>query len=303
LYLETEHDNFRVALNWAFESGDTESALRLTGALWRFWYMRSHLAEGSQWLEAALHIAGSAAPIPLRAKVLNGAGLLAYYQGRFKQAKQWLEECLSLQNSLSESDIAYTKLTLAWVVHDQLDFTRASILYQDTLQYFRRLNDFYGIIRTLNSQGALAFDMEDLAAANQLFKECMALARKYGDKENLAMALTNLGWTAAIREDVQAVELCQEAITLFFELGNKLGIAFSLEGVAAGLIVAGLPDRAVRLLGSASALRTTIDAPLGGTHARCLEKIMQQAHNILSDSGRGRVYVHGKSHGICNQYR
>jgi len=71
MYMETEYDNFRTALNWAFESGDIESTLRLTGALWRFWYMRSRLMEGTQWLEKTLQAASATAPAVLRGKVLN----------------------------------------------------------------------------------------------------------------------------------------------------------------------------------------------------------------------------------------
>ena len=294
IYMETEYDNFREALNWAFESGDIESSLRLAGALWRFWFMRSRLLEGSQWLERALQ-ASDDAPAILKAKALNGAGLLAYYQGRFDQAKSWLERCLALQNSLSERDLAYTELTLALVVHDQLDFNRASILYGETLQSFRRLNDSFGIIRALNSQGALASDLGDLDTADKLFNECLTLARECRDKENVAIALTNLGWTAASRGDIKSVELCQEAISLFCDLGNKLGIAFSLEGVAAGFVVAGQVDRAVKLLGSARSLRKTIDAPLGGTHARSLEAIIQQARSALPDSVFAIAWTEGES--------
>jgi tetratricopeptide (TPR) repeat protein len=175
--------------------------------------------------------------------------MLAYYQGLFDQVKHWLEECLALQTSLSEHEIAWAQLTLALVVHDQLDFTRASSLYAESLQRFRCLNDEYGIIRVLNSQGALASDIGDLEAADKLFGECLVLSRKRGDKENMAIALTNLGWTAAMRDDIVAIELCQEAVTLFCDLGNKLGIAFSVEGVAAGFAFGGQSDRAVRLLG------------------------------------------------------
>jgi len=51
--LEEEHDNFRAALEWALAS-EPEIALRLTVALWRFWYVRGYLNEGRRWLEEAL---------------------------------------------------------------------------------------------------------------------------------------------------------------------------------------------------------------------------------------------------------
>src|SRR5688572_907376 len=47
--LEREHNNFRMALRWALDSGDLETAARLSGPLWSFWYRRSYLSEGRRW--------------------------------------------------------------------------------------------------------------------------------------------------------------------------------------------------------------------------------------------------------------
>ena len=62
--LEAEHDNLRAALAWALERDDGEAALRLAGALGRFWRTRGYLGEGAAWLERAL-AAGAAAAATL----------------------------------------------------------------------------------------------------------------------------------------------------------------------------------------------------------------------------------------------
>ena len=40
--LEVEHDNLRAALHWAMNCQKAEHALRLSGALWWFWWVRGH---------------------------------------------------------------------------------------------------------------------------------------------------------------------------------------------------------------------------------------------------------------------
>ena len=73
--LEDEHDNFRSALDRLEASGESERRLRLAGALWRFWYLKGHLAEGSRRLESAL--LAESHPTAARAKALNGAAVMA----------------------------------------------------------------------------------------------------------------------------------------------------------------------------------------------------------------------------------
>ena len=294
-YLETEHNNFRAALGWAFTSGDVMSSLRLTGALWRFWFLRSYFVEGSLFLERALQLSDTADRSALRASVLNGAGLLAYYQNQFDHAKSRLEECLALSSHLSGRDVAYAQLTLAYVIHDQLDFARAEPLYVEALQRFRQLDDINGIIRALNGQGVLALDRGDLETAADLFNECMTLASAHNDRGNTALALTNLGWTAAIRADEMAVAFCQEALMLYREAGNKLGIAFCLEGIGAGFTVANQPERAAQLFGAARVLRQAIAALPSGTHALHLESVIQKARDAMFESDFALAWAKGES--------
>ena len=56
--LESDHDNLRAALDWLRSQGDGERAVTLAAALWRFWWLRGHIAEGRKQLETALAVAG-----------------------------------------------------------------------------------------------------------------------------------------------------------------------------------------------------------------------------------------------------
>jgi predicted ATPase len=47
--LEREHDNLRAALCWWVQE-EAEQAVRMGGALWRFWHVRGHLTEGRERL-------------------------------------------------------------------------------------------------------------------------------------------------------------------------------------------------------------------------------------------------------------
>ena len=93
--LGTEHDNLRAALGWLERSSEREPWLRLSGALWRFWWVRGHMTEGRGWLARALAETDGLPPA-VRAKSLSGAGILAESQGDYVQAKALHEESLAL---------------------------------------------------------------------------------------------------------------------------------------------------------------------------------------------------------------
>ncbi len=89
---EDEHDNFRSVLAYLLESGDSASALRLAGALSRFWMSRGHLREGRRWLETTLE--ASAGADDARARALRGLALIAMEQGDLDRAAAAAEEAL-----------------------------------------------------------------------------------------------------------------------------------------------------------------------------------------------------------------
>ena len=108
-------------------------AVRLSGALWNFWYRHGHLSEGRRWLETALALPGQV-PDRARARVLNDLATLMSQQGDYAQAKPLLTESLSL---------------------------------------WRAVGDHKGVARTLNDLGAVAFFGADYHAALAFFMESL----------------------------------------------------------------------------------------------------------------------------------
>src|SRR5204863_4811809 len=70
--LDREHDNLRAPIEWAVETGDAETGLRLAAALWRFWLVRGHLTKGRERLSTLLGIGGETGRSPARAKAQTG---------------------------------------------------------------------------------------------------------------------------------------------------------------------------------------------------------------------------------------
>jgi hypothetical protein len=109
--LEAEHDDLRAALRWAMEMRVAERGLRLTGARWRFWFVRGYLGEGLRWSEQAIAVAKSdlsqpktrdMAANPLLPKVRNGAGVLAHYRGDYGKAARLCGQGLALSRQLGD---------------------------------------------------------------------------------------------------------------------------------------------------------------------------------------------------------
>src|SRR5207245_7976290 len=78
-HLEREHDNLRAALDRLEAASDSQSALRLVGALGGFWSMRGHVVEGRRSVEGALRT--DERPTVARANALNEATVLALEDG------------------------------------------------------------------------------------------------------------------------------------------------------------------------------------------------------------------------------
>jgi predicted ATPase len=231
--LEQNHDNLRAALAWARERADGEEEMRLAGALWRFWFMRGWFGEGRARLEEALKFVARCAPAA-RAKVLDGAGVLAYAQGDCERASALHLECLALRRRLGDrAGTAASLGNLGNVRRRQGDFAGAAALHEESLAIKRELGDKPGIAASLINLGVVAEQRGDGARAAALCEESLALKREVGDTWGVAAALNNLGSIASQLGDYpRAEKLHEESLALKRALGDKLGMIYSLNNLA-----------------------------------------------------------------------
>jgi predicted ATPase len=234
--LEREHDNLRAALRWAEDSGEIVVALRLAGALARFWYLRGHLSEGRGWLEGLLARARSGDGVPLvsRAKACSGAATLAFAQGDYQRAVAHDEESLTLFRAVGNT--AAIARTLASLGNTHVSSAgpsqRAAALFEESLALFRALEDKAGIAYVLTELGMMAQLHGAYGRARALAEEGLALRRDLGDKPGMAHVLQILGNMVREQGDYgYATALFEESLTLRRELSHKAGIAFALNGL------------------------------------------------------------------------
>jgi len=156
--LEQEHENLLTALEWLMkraqtEVDQTELALRMFGALNRFWEVRGHWSEERLLEERALAVSEGVISLP-RAKVLMVAGYFAYIDG---------------------------------------NKDRAELLLLESLALYRELDNTPGIVDSLNILGGVARERGSFAAARALYEESLELSKEIGNKATISENLMGLG--------------------------------------------------------------------------------------------------------------
>jgi predicted ATPase/serine/threonine protein kinase/DNA-binding CsgD family transcriptional regulator len=190
--LEREHDNLQAVMQWFLERGELghniELALRLGGALWRFWNVHGHWSEGRAFLERALADSKGVA-VPVQVKALRAAAKLADNQG---------------------------------------DTDRAEALYEERLALCRGLGDTGGMALSLRILGMIAYGKGSLEVAYAQAEEALALFREVGDKEGIAQSLAEIAHVLREQgEYARAIALHEEALALFREAENMVSTAKS----------------------------------------------------------------------------
>jgi predicted ATPase/DNA-binding CsgD family transcriptional regulator len=229
--LDDEHNNLRAALQWAITQA-TPIAVRLSGALQRFWFARSYLREGIGWLEAALDAAGTA-PAVDRLRALRGAALLAAALARLDAAEQHCRAALVLAQQIGDAPAAASVLQpLAVILAWRGRHAEARTTIAESVALSQGGDDPVSAAIARAYQGHIAFFAGDFATARPALREARETLQAHQHAWGLAFASYGAGLAELmIGKITQAQALLAAALELDHSIGNRRGMIRSLWGL------------------------------------------------------------------------
>ena len=288
--LEREHANFRAALDRLEASGDSETALRLAAALWRFWYLKGHLAEGRRRLESILPT--DERPTAARAKALNGAAVMAVNTGDSQAAKLRAEEALALHRRLGDAWGAAYSVFMLGAVED--DAVRARQLYEESVRVFRAHGDEHSALLATRNLAAIYAYLGDGERARALYEDNLGRARA---THNDRMEASTLGTLAIIALDEGRVEdadsMLKSSLRIHARLRDVLDAAVDLCRFASVLARQGRAATAARLLASFESLGDEVGIRRSGV-AEMNETTLAAICTQLDDAALADAWEQGR---------
>jgi tetratricopeptide (TPR) repeat protein len=177
---------------------------------------------------------GASEPTPARARVLDGAGVLALCQFDLAAARALFKESLALYRMHRQPrGVAWALIHLGWLCHDGGRFKAARRFLRNALEICREIDDRPGIGRCLTLLGMVAYCEVDFDTARVLHEHSVKLNREIGNRWGTAWALHVLGRDLFEQletgvADVQQVQaVLEESMAIWKELGDRRQYAYA----------------------------------------------------------------------------
>jgi len=228
--LHADNDNFRAALDWAFEGGgDPHLGAQLIAGLWHPWDLRGARDEGLHWVRAGLDSIGPDQPA-LRLPLLSAGALFHLGRAEFGAVTALTHELLPLARSTGASEWAADALrmnaTVAWA---RGSFDRAQHLYEDAVTTALAGNDLWRAALAEAQLARLHRDRDEPDAARTTAMRASVHAEETGEELARGLAVDVL---ASVEERwgdrTLAQRLADEALTHYRLVGYSEGEASAL---------------------------------------------------------------------------
>jgi ATP/maltotriose-dependent transcriptional regulator MalT len=179
-----------------------------------------------------------------------------YARGHYGEGRGWLEQALAMGGQTRAATRARALDALGWLAHDQGDMDRAVAVAEEGLKLGKNAQIEDNCTASFqNMLGEAARHRGDYERASELFAVGLSLYREVGDRRGIAWSLGNLANVSSDRGDYErTVQLYEEGLALCRELGGAQPLGDYLSDLGYEFLLQGDYQRAVTLNEEATTL-------------------------------------------------
>ena len=298
-----EQDNMRLALTWFEDRGESEALLRLSAILSALWFQRGLYSEVLQWVEHALQQSTGVVSVS-RVQALNGAGMLALFQGDYARAARCFDEALVVARALGDAVLVGHAMNYAALVsYRRREFDRAA----DLLHQAHRLLIGSSSASFDNAQGAMALHaLGDVALAQGQFDQA---AIHYGEAIDL-LHETRYAWGLSDAQAglagvhyctgdfTQAAALYEESVGRSHDINLVPLLVSALLGLAGIAAETGHLETGARLFGAAEGIAETLGMPIFPRDLPVRNRSLTRLTSALGEKSLAATRVTGRKMSI-----
>jgi CHAT domain-containing protein/tetratricopeptide (TPR) repeat protein len=182
-------------------------------------FLRDDSAQAETYYRNALAAARSQNQSFLEASSLGSLGLIAAQQEHYDQSIDWDNQALKLSQSIgAQASATKTLGNIAWSYFQLGDYQNSLALYQQAEQSAARQGNIGDELTWLVNLSSVDFYLHDYASADRDGKTALELARRLGEKPQIAATLDALARVALAQGNIDAAgRYAGESVRLFRE--------------------------------------------------------------------------------------
>ena len=230
-----------------------------------------------------------------QAESLWRLGGLAHIHGRYEQALHALDEGVELATQLGNTEQTIHLLASAGnILVLSGDYPAARARHEEALRLAQRLSLQSEIAFIRNGMGLCARRQGAYHLARTHHEHALAVYRRGRAESGLALTHAWLGYTAELEGDADQAEAHHiESLAIARKTGDPRAVALPLEGLAGVAILRGDYQRCATLLGAATAIRASVDAPLPPAERVDVDRAAGAARAHLDNSAFNLAFDEG----------
>jgi tetratricopeptide (TPR) repeat protein len=251
--LESEYDDLLAALQWFIDQERVDEALRLAGALYRFWITKQLFEDGDLWFGRVLSAPGGNQRSRGQAYVY--AGFMPFWMGHDERAAELFDQGLAIGRELDDAPMISQALGGLARVALRSDVAEGRRIAREALAVSDAASDEDGRSNALHLLGVGAQIAGDLHEARDWMTQRLSLVRAQGNQFLTASEAGNLSMVERQLGNLDAAEaLVRESLEIGQAIGDTFGTPFNFSGLAAIATERGEFERAATLVGAAESL-------------------------------------------------